>query len=139
MKRYSDTMEPSGLPILTAGAIAIGVALIFVTNLFGLWWVTTIVGVLVGLLPWPGRRVFGAAALAGAAGWAVGLIWLEFQESVNAAASVVAGIMGFGSHASVVILLTLLLGALLSLAGSWLGLAVRGVAEARFGDPYGQL
>jgi hypothetical protein len=136
---YSDTVRPSNETALPAIALGGGTIAIWIANLVGLWWVTPLFGFLIGLLPLPGRRSYAVAALAGAVGWGLGLLWLNFQESVGSAASVVAGIMGFGSHGSVVIVLTLLLAAILGLVGAWIGRSLRRVVETRFVDPYGQL
>jgi hypothetical protein len=119
-------------------AIVIAAAIvIWAANLFGAWWVTALLGLGIGLLPWKARRALGIATLAGVLGWTLGLAWLVPQENVGDAATVVAEIMGLGSGLTV-ILLALLLAALLAFTGAWLGIALRRLLEPHSHDPFGQ-
>jgi hypothetical protein len=106
---------------LFIGPVVIGVALVWLCNAFGLWWVTFIMGCLLGLLP---RRkdAFGAAALIGGLGWGLPLLLQALHAPVGQVAATVAILVGLGSTGGpLVILLTVLLGMVLCVVGAWLG------------------
>jgi hypothetical protein len=106
---------------LFIGPVVIGVALVWLCNAFGLWWVTFILGLLVGLLL-RGMDAFGAAALIGGLGWGLPLLLQALHAPVGQVAATVAILVGLGSSGGpLVILLTILLGVLLCVAGTWLG------------------
>lgn len=106
-----------------------GLAVIWLANIFGLWWVTLLAGLGIGLMLRPMRSVFVAAGLAGALGWGAPLAWQALSVPIGAAASTVAGIMGFGaSNGALIVVATLLLGAIYCAAGAWVGVALRRLA-----------
>ncbi len=107
-------------------ACVIGIAVVWIGAAFGLWWITVLAGLAIGLIVPRGRGAFGASALAGLLGWALPLAVAAVGLPIGRAASVVAGIMGFGTaNGALVIVLTLLLGLLLCLSGAWIGVALR--------------
>jgi hypothetical protein len=106
---------------LFIGPVVIGVALVWLCNAFGLWWVTFILGLLVGLLL-RGMDAFGAAVLIGGLGWGLPLLLQALHAPVGQVAATVAILVGLGSAGGpLVILLTILLGVLLCVVGAWLG------------------
>jgi hypothetical protein len=113
--------------ILFIGSVVIGIALVWLCNAFGLWWATFILGLLVGLLL-RGKNTFEAAALIGGLGWGLPLLLQALHAPVGQVAATVAILVGLGrSGGPLVILLTVLLGVLLCVVGTWLGVALRGL------------
>ena len=91
----------------------------------GAWWLTFLIGVVIGMVL-RGRTALPAAAAAGALGWGLPLAWLQETVGLGAAASALGGIIGYPGLGGVVpTLFTLVTGALLAATGAWLGLAVR--------------
>jgi hypothetical protein len=119
----------SSRPALAA-SVAVGAAVAWIGNAFGLWWATLAVGCVFGLLLRGRGRIVLAALSAALAGWGLHLVWLSLHGDIMGAARVVAEIMGFGSVGFLVILLALFFGALLSLAGAWVGAVLRRALEA---------
>lgn len=112
---------------LFIGPVVIGVALVWLCNAFGFWWATLVLGLLVGLLL-RGKDAFGAAALIGGLGWNLPLLLQALHAPVGQVAATVAILIGLGSSGGLlVILLTVLLGVLLCVVGTWLGVALRGL------------
>ncbi len=112
---------------LFIGPVVIGVALVWLCNAFGLWWATLILGCLLGLLPWR-KDAFGAAALIGGLGWGLPLLLQILHAPVGQVAATVAILVGLGSSGGpLILLLTVLLGVLLCVVGTWLGAALRGL------------
>ncbi len=113
-------------PYITLALTVLGVAVVWIANLAGLWWVTSLAGLAIGLVVQRGRVAFGLAALAGLLGWAAPLAIASVGLPIGQAASVVAGIMGFGTaNGYLVVAVTVLLGLLLCLSGAWVGVALR--------------
>jgi hypothetical protein len=111
---------------LMVPSLIIGIGIVWAANLAGLWWVTTLAGVSLGLLPQRGREVLGLSCLIGALGWGLPLVWQALTLPIGRVADVVGGIMGFGTtDGPLVIVLVLLLGLLLCLTGMWVGRALR--------------
>ncbi|MDQ2886379.1 MAG: hypothetical protein M3Y39_09855 [Chloroflexota bacterium] len=105
--------------------VVIGVALVWLCNIFGLWWVAIVVGFLIGLLL-RGKNAFAAAVLIGGLGWGLPLLMQSLRAPVGQVAATVAILVGLGSSGGpLVILLTVLLGVLLCVVGTWLGVALR--------------
>src|SRR5215469_12448124 len=106
-----------------------GMAAIAGAAAVGLWFVPFIVGVLAGLAMYLGRWRLRATLLAAAAmavaGWAVPLaLAARGGEPVGATARVVAALLGLPPHAAVGIAVTLLVGVVQALAGTWLGVTL---------------
>ena len=111
--------------------VIVGIAVIWAGNVHGSWWITPLVGFVMGLFL-IGAWTIVAAALAGLLGWGLELAWQAITLPIGRAASVTAGIMGFGTRQGyVVIVVTLLLGLLLCLCGAWLGAALRRLVVPR--------
>lgn len=114
------------LPLLIPALLVV-----LITVLIGLWWVTPLVGLVLGLLL-GGFRSAGIAFLSGLVGWGLGLLWQEIHIPIGGTANAVAGIMGFGASGGVIVIaLTLLIGALLATAGAWVGVAIHGLFASR--------
>lgn len=115
-------------PWLLAAAAALIAAVIYAVNLAGLWWVTVLGGLALGLLC-PSWRGLLAATAAGLLGWGLGLAWVAVQAPLEPTASKVTGTLGAGSSPTVSILFTVLLGGILALVAAWVGLALRAVRK----------
>jgi hypothetical protein len=107
--------------VVGAGAIcAAGVV-------FGVWWLTFVAGVALGVVM-RARTALPAASLAGLLGWGVLLVWEQWRYGIGPAGHSLAAIMGFTRFGVVVpVVLTCLVGLLLGLTGAWLGSAARSV------------
>lgn len=101
-----------------------GIIAILVSNAFGLWWITMIVGFVIGLLVRGAVASLPAAALAAVLGWGLALAWQALFVPISSVATVVAGIMFGATNGALTIILTLILALLLSLAGAWAGAAL---------------
>ncbi len=113
---------------IVAGAA--GAVVVWIGAGTGVWQLTPVVGLALGL-GLGGREGFGAAAVSSFAGWAIPLAIRALSLSIGPTAAVVGGILGLGAHnGTVVIVATPILGALLGLAGAWIGTAARGMALA---------
>src|SRR5450755_408467 len=124
LKKWRIAMRRFGLFI---GPVVIGVALVWLCNAFGLWWATLILGCLLGLLL-HGKDAFGAAVLIGGLGWGLPLLLQALHAAVGQVAATVAILVGLGSAGGpLILLLTILLGVLLCVVGTWLGVALRGL------------
>lgn len=110
-----------------------GIIVIWAANHFGLWWVTALVGVAIGLGLRGTLRIVALASVAAVAGWGLALLWQSVGADIGGAAATVALIMGFGRSGVIVILLALIFACLLALAGAWLGAALRRAALPRAG------
>ena len=121
--------------VVVAGAMVVGIIIIWQANHFGWWWVTALVGAALGVGLRGTWRVLTAAALASLAGWGLDLAAQSLGANIGAVAGTVSGIMGFGTHSGfIVVLLALIFALLLGLAGAWAGTALRravGVFAAR--------
>ena len=102
-----------------------GFAVALVGVLLGLWWMPFLAGAGIGLVLGRQREALSWGAAAGFASWLVPLAGLGIRYGVGPTASSLAAIMGFGHQGSLPVILTLLLGTLLGLAGAWLAVATR--------------
>jgi hypothetical protein len=113
--------------VLFIGSVVIGMALVWLCNVFGLWWATLLVGILAGL-PLRGKSAFAAAVLIGGLGWGLPILLQALHTPVGRVAATVAILVGLGSSdGPLIVLVTILLGIVLCVAGTWLGVAVRGL------------
>ena len=105
----------------------IGLALTWLSGLVGWWWVTPLVGVLIGLLLRPAWLALVTSLAVGGLGWGLPLVLLAFTAPVGrTAAAVEAVIPGLpATGGTIIILLTVVVGCMLSLVGTWVGIAVR--------------
>ena len=90
----------------------------------GLWFVPFAAGVAAGLASLRRPGVVPAAALGAVAGWALPLWILALRGlPAGATARAIAALAGIPPYAAVAVAVTLLLAALLTLAGAWLARA----------------
>jgi hypothetical protein len=108
-------------------ALVLGVAVCGGGAVLGLWWLTVAVGFVLGML-FGGRLAIRLAIFSGAIGWGLALAWQQLHASIWPVANTVAGILGVGSNGGIVLAATVLLAALLGVAGAWIGVAVRSIA-----------
>ncbi len=94
----------------------------------GLWWVTFATGVAIGLALPKTWTALVAGAISGLVAWSEPLIEANAQYGLGPTSLSIAAIMGVNGAALIPIALTVVVGVLLGLAGSWLGAAIRGVA-----------
>jgi hypothetical protein len=99
--------------------------------LVGLWWVTFAAAVAVGLALPRTWWALGAGAIAGLVAWSEPLVAAQAQYGLGPTSLSIAAILGVKGAALVPIALTVLIGALLGLAGAWLGAAARSVTLSR--------
>jgi len=112
---------------LVIGLVA-GTAISLIGLLAGMWWLTFVAGLLIGLALARARVAVPAGALAGLLGWALPLLADQVRYGIGPAAASLAAIMGFTGQSAIPLVLTCVVGLLLGLTGAWLGTAVRGVA-----------
>lgn len=119
-------MRKTGFLIL---CVVIGIAIIWTSNLFGLWWMTMLVGSMLGLIlrDW---KAFAASLLSGGLSWGLPLALQAVTLPIGRTASVVASITSLGDG-TVILVATILLGVLLCVAGAWLGVALRSFLPKR--------
>lgn len=104
-----------------------GTVIIWVSNVFGLWWITTLVGLMISLAIRP-KWAVSVSLLVGALGWGLPLIYqsVVLAFPIMRTAAVVADLVRIGAASgALIILATLLVGALLSVSGTWVGIALR--------------
>jgi hypothetical protein len=107
--------------------VAVAVAICIAGVVFGAWWVTFLVGVVLGVVI-PARVAIPAASLAGLFAWGALLGWEQWRYGLGPTAHSLAAIMGFAQAGPVVpVVLTCLVGLLLGLTGAWAGAATRSV------------
>jgi hypothetical protein len=104
----------------------IGIAINWLALLAGWWWLTPIIGLAIGLLLRPAGVGFLTSLCAGGLGWGLPLAVLAANAPVGRVANAVEGIVGLFSTGGVAILvLTIALGCILSVLGTWVGVAGR--------------
>ena len=109
--------------VLLAGLVAL------VGGLLGLWWAPFVVGVAVGAGHPRARIAIPAGAAIGLLAWLVPLAMAHGRYGLGPTAQSLAAIMGFDHQAAVPVVLTLLVGTLLGLAGAWLASAARRLVD----------
>ena len=107
-----------------------GLALTWLSGLLGWWWVTPVVGVLIGLLLRPGWLALVTSFATGGLGWGLPLALLAFTAPVGRFAAAVDalfdGLLGLpATGGALLILLTIVVGGVLSLVGTWVAIAAR--------------
>ncbi len=106
-----------------------GLALTWLGVQSGWWWLTPIAGLLIGLLLRPARLAILIARVVGAVGWGLPLAILAFSSPLGQIAAAVESVIGLtSSGGAVIIVLTVVLGGVLSVVGAWVGIAGRGLA-----------
>ena len=125
-------MRPgAGYVRVTALCVLLGLA----AMLFGLWWATFLAGVVVGLALSRTWWAVAAGALLGLVAWSEPLIVENVRFGLQSTTLALAAILGVKGAAFAPVALTLLIGVLLGLTGSWLGLAVGRVVLSRLRSP----
>ena len=107
--------------VLMTTAFLVGLAGV----LLGYWWAPFVAGALIGLVMRRGRAAVPMGVLAGAVAWLLPLAAIEARYGIGPTAGSLAAIMGFGHEGILALTLTVVVGALLGLAGAWLASAVR--------------
>jgi len=106
--------------------VLIGIILVWVGILLGLWWLAIVIGFLLGFVK---ARTLIALLLSlsiGGLGWGLPLFYRSFQLPIGNVASLVASILGIGSaNGWIVVVLTVLLGIFFCIVGAWVGSASR--------------
>jgi len=110
-------------PVLVLAAFLVGLA----GMLFGYWWATFIAGAFIGLVTRRGRVAVPVGGLAGGVAWLLPLAAIQVQYGIGPTAGSLAAIMGLDHKSTLPVVLTLLVGTLLGLAGAWLASAARGI------------
>jgi hypothetical protein len=106
-----------------------GLALVALGALAGMWFVPFVAGLVAGLaMRWGGWRVRAsvpAVLLMTAGGWGLAL-WIQALRGlpVGATARIIAALAGLPAYAAVTVAVTLVVSAVLGLAGFWLGRAL---------------
>ena len=108
-----------------------GIALSLSGMFLGWWWVTFATGIVIGLALPRTWTALVAGAISGLVAWTEPLIEANAQYGLGPTSLSIAAIMGANGAALVPIALTVIVGGLLGLTGSWLGTAIRGVAMSR--------
>ncbi len=108
-----------------------GIALSLSGMFLGWWWVTFATGIVIGLALPRTWTALVAGAISGLVAWSEPLIEANAQYGLGPTSLSIAAIMGANGAALVPVALTVVVGVLLGLTGSWLGAAIRGVAISR--------
>ena len=98
---------------------------------FGPWWLTFPGAVAIGAVMPRARTTIIFGALLGLVGWAAPLEAIQSHYGLAPTANALAAIMGAKGAALIPIALTVIVGVLLGVTGSWLGAAIRGVVISR--------
>ena len=118
-------MKKTGLIVLIA---IIGIAINWLALLAGWWWITPVIGLLIGLFLRPAGVGLLASLCAGGIGWGLPLALLAINAPVTGVANAVESAVGLSATGGAAILvLTIVLGCILSLVGAWVGVAGRRV------------
>jgi len=113
--------------LVTVGGMVLSLSGMFL----GWWWVTFATGVVIGLALPRTWTALVAGAISGLVAWSEPLIEANAQFGLGPTSLSIAAIMGANGAALIPIALTVVVGGLLGLTGSWLGAAIRGVAISR--------
>jgi hypothetical protein len=108
-----------------------GIVLSLSGMFLGWWWVTFATGVAIGLALPRTWTALAAGAISGLVAWSEPLIEANAQYGLGPTSLSIAAIMGANGAALIPVALTVVVGVLLGLTGSWLGAAIRSVAIRR--------
>lgn len=104
----------------------VGLVFAWLSGQAGWWWVTAIVGLLIGILLRPTWLAILVSLAAGGLGWGLPLILLALNAPVGRIATAVEAAIGLtATGGTIIILLTVVLGCTLSTVGTWVGIAAR--------------
>jgi hypothetical protein len=109
---------------LGIGIGIIGLGLIWLGGQIGWWWITPLVGGVIGIVLRPVWLALVVALAVGGLGWGLPLALLAASAPVGQVASAVESVIGLTATGGLVIMLaTVLLGCILSGVGAWVGIA----------------
>jgi hypothetical protein len=111
--------------------VSAGVTVDWLALLIGWWWITPVVGLLIGLCKHSTFVGFLLTLCVGCLGWGLPLAVLAISAPVKGIASAVEDVIALSSTNGVAIILaTLLLGGLLSVVGTYVGVTGRSLSGA---------
>src|SRR5581483_7262608 len=97
--------------------------------LVGWWWITPAIGLLIGLMLRPASVGVLASLCSGGLGWGLPLAVLALNAPVASTAGAVESVVGLTATGGIAILiLTVVLGCILSVVSTWVGIAARQLA-----------
>ncbi|HET7420204.1 MAG TPA: hypothetical protein VFL27_07470 [Candidatus Dormibacteraeota bacterium] len=105
------------------GSVLLAALLALTGVLFGLWWAPFVVGLAVPVVARRARLALPIGAAIGLFSWLVPLAAGEVRYGLGPTTQSLAAVMGFGRTGAVPVVLTLVVGTLLGLAGAWLASA----------------
>lgn len=108
-------------------ATAFIVALVGV--LLGVWWTPFLAGAAIGIVVARPLAAIPLGGLSGAASWLLPLAAIEVRYGLGPTATSLAAIMGFDHQATLPVVLSVVVGALLGLSGAWLACAGRALVR----------
>ena len=111
--------------------LAAGILVSLAGMLLGLWWVTFLAGVGVGLALPRTWMALAAGAVVGLVAWSEPLLVANAQYGLGSTSLALAAILGAKGAAFAPVALTVVIGVLLGLTGGWLGAATRAVVISR--------
>jgi len=113
---------------LRIGIGSVGLTLIWLSGQVGWWWMTPIVGLGIGMVLRPAWLALVVSLVVGGLGWGLPLALLAASAPVRHLASAVESIIGLTATDGLVIMLaTVLLGCILSIVGTWVGIVGKGL------------
>lgn len=120
-------MKKSGIIVLIG---IVGIAASWFALLVGWWWSAPMIGLLFGLFLRPATVSFLASICVGGFSWGLPLAIMAMNAPVKGIANAVESVAGLSSTGgAAIIVLTVLLGCILCVVGTWVGLAIRMVAH----------
>jgi hypothetical protein len=114
--------------ILLIGVV--GIAINWLSLLLGWWPITLLVGLAIGLVVRRGCAAFLVMCCVGGLSWGLPLAVLAINSPVGPVSMAIESIVGLKALHGAVIVLTVVLGCLLSMAGGWMGIASRQLSAA---------
>lgn len=116
--------------VLIVLIVAISTGINWLALLVGWWWITPVIGLLAGLLLRPASVGLLASLCAGGLGWGLPLAVLALNAPVANIAGAVESVVGLpATGGTVILILTVVLGCILSVVSTWVGIAARQVAS----------
>ena len=110
----------------------VGVTIIWLALLAGFWWLTSVIGLLIGLFLRPAGVGLLSSLCIGGFGWGLPLAIMATNAPVGNVANAIEGAIGLSTTNGVlIIVLTVGLGCILSMLGTWVGIAGRRVANTQ--------
>jgi hypothetical protein len=117
------TMRKIGFYILIG---MIGLVLAWFSGQMGWWWMLPMVGMLIGIMIRPAWLALVTSLAVGGLAWGLPLALLAFNAPLGRIATAVEAVIGLtATGGTIIILLTVVLGCVLSIVGTWVGIAAR--------------